>query len=486
MSGSFAKSNAAGKRLFFMLKETQLEQNYAAQEQFLAANPTSLELHEEALKVLPDGVTHSGRRWDPTGVYIDHAAGAYKFDVDGHRYIDYWMGHGSLLFGHAHPAIAQAAIDQISKGTHYGGNHAGEIRWAELICKLVPSAQKVRFFSSGTEATMMALRLARAATGREKMIKFGLRFHGWHDYNAVNETGVAPSGVPQAVADNVIVLPTEIGAVEKQLEGQHDVAAIILEADGASWGTLPNPAGFLAELRKLSSEKQVILIFDEIVSGFRYGPGGVQALEGVTPDLTCLAKILAGGFPGGAVAGRADLIDLLSVGAGSRYIVHHGTFNANPLSAAAGIAALSLIAAPDAQEKIYRPIEQQANRLRAGFNSVFQEAGLNGKAFCYGRGSVFHVCFDPDNRDIEWPLDGDVYAPGFGKSLAGSQVQTRLKRGIPEPLKTQLRLELDNRGVQFMGGIGGFVSVAHTASDIDETVEAFAGAVAGLQKNGWL
>ena len=469
-----------------MLKETQLEQDYAAQEQFLAANPTSLGLHEEALKVLPDGVTHSGRRGEPTGVYIDHATGAYKFDVDGHRYIDYWMGHGSLLFGHAHPVIAQAAIDQISKGTHYGGNHAGEIRWAELICKLIPSAQKVRFFSSGTEATMMAMRLARASTGKQKIIKFGLRFHGWHDYNAVSEPGVAPSGVPQAVADNVIVLPAEIEAVEQQLEGAHDVAAIILEADGASWGTLPNPPGFLARLREVATEKEVVLIFDEIVSGFRYGPGGVQALEGVTPDLTCLAKIVAGGFPGGAVAGRADLIDLLSIKAGNRYIVHHGTFNANPLSAATGIAALSMIAAPDAPEKIYGPIEEKATQLRTGFNKVFQEAGLNGQGFCYGRGSVFHVCFDPGNRQIAWPLDGDIYAPAFRENMADPEVQARLKRGIPEPLKTQLRLELDNHGVQLMSGMGGFVSVAHTTTDIEETIEAFAGADAGLQKSGWL
>lgn len=469
-----------------MLRETQREQDYAAQDQFLAANPTSLDLHEQALHYLPDGVTHSGRRGEPTGVYIDHAAGAYKYDVDGHRYIDYWMGHGSLLFGHAHPAIAQAAITQIGKGTHYGGNHVGEIRWAELICKLIPSAQKVRFFSSGTEATMMALRLARAATGKQRIIKFGLRFHGWHDYNAVNETGVAPVGVPQSVADNVIVLPAQIETVEQTLEGSHDVAAIILEADGAGWGTLPNPAGFLAGLRQLATEKQVILIFDEIVSGFRYGPGGIQALEGVVPDLTCLAKILAGGFPGGAIAGRADLLDFFSIGAGSRYIVHHGTFNANPLSAATGIAALSMIAAPDATEKIYGPIEQKAGRLRAGFNTVLREAELSGRAFCYGRGSVFHVCFDPDNREIEWPENGNIYGPDFQGRLADPQVQARLKQAIPEPLKTQLRLELDNRGVQFMGGMGGFVSVAHTAEDIDDTVETFAGAVAGLQRSGWL
>lgn len=470
-----------------MLKETQIAQDRATLEQFLAANPTSLQLHEEALKVLPDGVTHSGRRWDPTGVYIDRAVGAYKYDVDGHRYIDYWMGHGSLLFGHVHPGIAQAAIDQISRGTHYGANHAGEIRWAELICQLIPSAQKVRFFSSGTEATMMALRLARAATGKEKIIKFGLRFHGWHDINAINESGVAPTGVPQSVAANVLVLPPEIEAVERALEGNHDVAAVILEADGASWGTVPNPTGFLAALRQLTSEKKVILIFDEIVSGFRYGPGGMQQVEGVTPDLTCLAKILAGGFPGGAVTGRADLIELFSIKAGDRYIVHHGTFNGNPVSAAAGIAALSMIAAPDAPEKIYGLIEQRANQLRTGLNHVFNEAGLSGRAFSYGRGSVFHVCFDLESRDlVEWPLDGNIYRPEFHEILANPDVQTRLKKGIPEPLRTQLRLELDNRGIQFMGGTGGFVSTAHTESDIEESIKIFAGAVEGLQKNGWL
>lgn len=468
-----------------MLKETQIAQDKAALDQFLAANPTSLELHEEAVKVLPDGVTHSGRRWDPTGVYIDHASGAYKYDVDGHRYIDYWMGHGSLLFGHAHPGIAQAVIEQVGRGTHYGGNHAGEIRWAELICKLVPSAQKVRFFSSGTEATMMALRLARASTGRDKIIKFGLRFHGWHDYNAVNESGVAPSGVPQAVADNVLVLPTEIAAVEQALQGDHGVAAIILEADGASWGTVPNPAGFLAELRRLTQDKQVVLIFDEIVSGFRYGPGGIQGIEGVTPDLTCLAKIVAGGFPGGAIAGRADLIDFFSIGAGDRYIVHHGTFNANPVSAAAGIAALSMIAAPDASQRIYGRIEQNASRLKAGFNNAFREAGLSGRAFAYGRGSVFHVCFDP-NGQTEWPADGNIYAAEYREILGRPEVQAHLKKGIAEPLRTQLRLELDNRGVQLMGGIGGFVSAAHTESDIDETIRVFEEALAGLQKNGWI
>ncbi len=466
-----------------MLKET-IAQNEAL-EKFVAANPASLQLHQQAERFLLDGVTHNSRHYEPTGVYIDRAEGAYKYDVDGHRYIDYWMGHGSLLFGHAHPLITRAAIDQLARGTHFGANHEGEVRWAELICRLIPSAQKVRFFSSGTEATMMALRLARAFTGRSKIIKFGLRFHGWHDYNAVNQTGQAPEGVPQAVADNVIVLPTRLEAVEQALEGRHDVAAIILEADGASWGTLPNPPSFLAALRQLASQKEVVLIFDEIVSGFRYAPGGIQQLENVIPDLTCLAKIVAGGLPGGAIAGRDDLMAALSVKAGPRQIIHHGTFNGNPLSAAAGSAALSMIAAPDAETEIYEPIAALAAHLRAGLQAAMIEVGLGGKAVAYGRGSVFHVLLDPHNEaGLEWPVDGNVYASDYEAAFDQARVQAVVKRAIPEPLRTALRLELDNRGMQLMGGFGGFVSTAHTRQDVDDSIEAFAGALAGMRRAG--
>jgi glutamate-1-semialdehyde 2,1-aminomutase len=468
-----------------MLKESGIES--AALAEFLENNPNSLQWHEEAEKYMWDGVTHNGRRWDPTGVYIDRAEGAYKYDVDGHRYIDYWMGHGSLIFGHSHPVITQAAMTQLARGTHYGGNHAGEVRWAELICRLIPSAEKVRFFSSGTEATMMALRLARIATGRQKIIKFGLRFHGWHDYNAVDQTGQAPVGIPQAVAENVIVLPTELNAVDQALSAGHDVAGVIIEADGASWGAIPNPPGFLAELRRLTRERGVILIFDEIVSGFRYSPGGIQALEEVTPDLTCLAKIVAGGLPGGVIAGRADLLMPFSPKAGKNFLLHHGTFNANPLSSAAGIAALSMLADPDAPAKIYAPLARLGEKLRAGLNAALAEAGLQGRAVAYGRGSVFHLLFDLDGASgVEWPADGNIYTAEYQPVLAQPQVEARLKKAIPEPLRTQLRIELDNRGVQLMAGYGGFVSTAHTEADIEQTVSAFAAALAGLKREGKL
>ncbi len=459
-----------------MLKE---ELENATLERFLAENPNSLALHEEAEQYMWGGVTHNGRYWEPTGIYIDRAEGAYKYDVDGHRYIDYWMGHGSLLFGHGHPAIVAAATEQLARGTHFGGNHAGEVRWAELICRLIPSAEKVRFFSSGTEATMMALRLVRVATGRDKILKLTGRFHGWHEYGLVAQSSQAAPGVPQAVADTVIVAPADLAVIEKLLQNR-DIAGVITEADGASWGTVPNLPGFLKGLRELTQTYGSLLIFDEIVSGFRYGPGGIQALENIVPDLTCLAKILAGGLPGGAIGGRSDLLEPFYPKTDrAKFIVHHGTFNANPLSAAAGIAALNMIADPEAPEKVYKHIDSLALRLRAGFNAAINAAGLSGKAMSYGRGSIFHVLLGGE-QVTEWPADGDIYNPVFADELARPEVQSRLRAGVPIPVLTALRLELDQRGVQLMAGHGGFISAVHTTADIDQTISAFAEAVAAI------
>ena len=465
-----------------MLDTTQTDSSVLQEDlqAFFEANPRSVELHQEAEQVFWGGVTHAGRYWNPTGVYITHAKGPYKYDVDGHEYIDYWMGHGSLLFGHAEPGMVQAVSAQIARGTHFGGNHPGEIKWAELICQLIPSAQRVRFFSSGTEATMMAMRLARLHTGRNKIVKFAGHFHGWHDYSSVTQTGVAVPGIPAAVASTVVVLPVNLEAVEQTLKADPDIAAIILEADGAGWGASPLPAGFLAQLRQLTEAHGVILIFDEIVSGFRYSPGGIQALEGVTPDLTTLGKILAGGLPGGAIAGRADLLAPFDAAA-PQPIVHHGTYNANPLSSAAGIATLSRLVAPDAQTSIYDYINRLGQRLRTGLNEVITQAGLSGRGLVYGRGAVFQVLLG-EQACAGLPADGNLYAAEFAAQLSQSDMQQQLRAGMSKPVKTALRVALDTQGVQLMGGIGGFVSVAHTEADIDRTIAAFAVALDHLKQ----
>src|SRR5262249_20337297 len=226
---------------------------------------------------------------------------------------------------------------------HPGACHELESRWAELVIRLVPSAEMVRFTSSGTEASLLALRVARAATGRNKIVKFGGHFHGWHDQIAVGSD--PPFERPDTAGlagEPPIVLPVDERALGQALAGR-DVAAVMLEPSGAAWATVPMPDGFLAAARKLADDTGTLLIFDEVVSGFRWAPGGIQQTSGVLPDLTVLGKVLAGGMPGGAVCGRADLMQLLAgPAAGSRRVAHPGTHNAHPLAAAAGVATLAL------------------------------------------------------------------------------------------------------------------------------------------------
>ena len=254
------------------------------------------------------------------------------------------MGHGALLTGHAPPDLVAAVQKQMGAGTHYGASHRLEIEWAKQIIDLIPSGERVRLTSSGTEATMMAIRLCRAFTGRSKLIKFEDHFHGWHD--VVSGASVPDSAVPAAfgVARQTMetlysLPPGDIAAVRQTLKDDSDVAAVIVEPTGAHYGQTPLPSSFLHELRQATQEAGVLLIFDEVVTGFRISAGGAQERYGVMPDLTTLAKIVAGGLPGGAVTGRADIMSVLDFRAEERAtegrVYHPGTFNGNPLSASA-------------------------------------------------------------------------------------------------------------------------------------------------------
>src|SRR5262245_26226780 len=296
-------------------------------------NRKSAELHRRASKLLPGGATHDVRLAEPFPLAVARANGARKWDVDGHELTCYVMGHGSLLLGHSHPAVVAAVREQAGLSFHPGACHELESRWAELVIQLMPSAELVRFTSSGTEASLLALRLARAATGRDKIVKLGGHFHGWHDQVAVgsdppfDEPDTA--GLPGAAASALTVVPADEQVLADALAGR-DVAAIILEPSGAAWATVPLPDGFLAAARKLADETGTLLVFDEVVSGFRWAPGGVQETAGVLPDLTVLGKILAGGMPGGAVCGRVDLMGLLSgPAAGPRRVGRPGTQQAH-------------------------------------------------------------------------------------------------------------------------------------------------------------
>ena len=283
-------------------------------ERYRKALPGSWARWERARRVIPGGITHDGRHLTPFPLYIDRAAGPRKWDVDGREYIDYWMGHGALFLGHSHPALIDAVQRQVARGTHYGACHDLEVEWAEWITRLIPSAELVRFTMSGTEATHLALRLARAYTGRPKVVKFTGHFHGWHDgvSSGVNPPFDVPmsAGIPGAVLGEVLLAPpNDIAAVEQLLGSRSDIGAVILEPSGGQAGVFPIDPGFLKDLRQLTQDRGTVLIFDEVITGFRYAPGGAQEYYGVTPDMTTLAKIVAGGLPGAAVCGRRDILE---------------------------------------------------------------------------------------------------------------------------------------------------------------------------------
>lgn len=447
-------------------------------ERYHRLHPTSARLFHEAEGHFPSGVTHDTRHYGPFTIYVERAKGSRKWDVDGHEYVDYVMGHGALLLGHARPEVVSAVQEQMARGTHYGANHQLELRWGGLVKQLIPSAEKVRFTSSGTEATLLALRLARAFTGKTKIIKFEGHFHGWHDYVAVGAVASAgalsSAGIPAAVADTMIVLPpNDPRAVEDVLRKDPDVAGIILEPTGASMGIVPIYPPFLGDLRELSRRYGAVLIFDEVVTGFRTSPGGAQARYGVTPDLTTLAKILAGGLPGGAVAGRADILHMIEYGDGEwnerRRVPHPGTFNANPLSASAGVAGLTLVATGKENERA----EAMAGRLRAGLNRVVDALGVPGCA--NGVASMCHI-----RLGIECGM-----AAGVCDRTICRMAPADIRAGMTAARQDALKLGMLNHGVDLMGR-GAIVSSAHTEGDVDSTVGAFEATVQEMVAEGLL
>ncbi len=439
-------------------------------DRYAAEFPLLRRLHEQARGVFPNGVTHDSRSLDPFPIYVDRAAGGRKWTVEGKELIDYWSGHGALLLGHSHPAVVEAVRRQMAKATHPGACHESEVEWGRLVQRLVPSAEKVRFTSSGTEATLMALRLARIFTGRPKVLKFAGHFHGWHDFlipaadppyelgRGLETTPQPPPGVPPEVAAlTVVAPPNDAEAVDQALRSDPHIGCVILEPTGGHWGGVPIRGPFLHALREITVRHGRLLIFDEVITGFRVAPGGAQQHYGVRPDLTTLAKILAGGLPGGAVAGRADVLASLEFRPGKPKMKHPGTFNANPLSASAGIAALQLVATGEP----CRRATEIGRLLRSRLNALFAERGADWIA--YGEFSMFRLLPHyrgprPDGDDFI-PYDGDL------NKLDGPR-DARLTAAI--------RMDMLLHGVDFFG-LGGMTTAAHTEEDVERTVAAVAG-----------
>lgn len=433
---------------------------------------SSAALAAEARGMFPSAITHDSRHTRPYGIYVEKAKGSRKWDVDGNVYVDYFGGHGALLLGHRRPEVEESVAAALQTGTHFGASHPLEVKWAAAVQRLLPSAERVRFTSSGTEATQMAVRLARAHTGRNKIARFRTHFHGWHDHMAFGVSnhfdGTPSAGVTVNLSEQVVLLdPGDIDGVREALANDKDIAALILEPTGGSMGMMPLTQQFVHDLRDVTDENGVLLIFDEVVTGFRVSPGGAQEWLGIRPDLTTLAKILAGGLPGGAVVGRADILDRLDFQAaadkGFEKVHHPGTFNANPLSSAAGATALGIVAESDACAEA----NAFGDRLRAGLNELFARIGLAWAA--YGGHSNFHIFMNATGAKID---------PNGFEPLTFAYQDLKAK---PAEQLNKLRLGLLLNGVDIMGSGGGIISATHDDADLEHTIDAFEQAVQMLR-----
>ena len=370
------------------------------EELYRLLTPGSKALHERAVEVMPGGTTRTTTYFDPYPLYIERGAGCHVWDVDGTERLDLICNYTAMILGHANPAVVAAIGEQAARGTAFAAANAAEVALAEEICRRVPSVDLVRFTSSGTEATMFAMRLARAFTGRPMIARCEGGYHGTHDYAEVSTHPDADlagdPAQPRPVADSIgtpawaleqtVVLPFNDGpSCEGILRANAEtVAAVIVEPIIGAGGVIPGEPDFLGTLRRVTSELGMLLIFDEIIS-LRVAPGGAQELFGITPDLTTMGKIIGGGLPVAAFGGRADVMSLLDPRQ-SPNLAQGGTYNGNPLGMVAGLAALEQLT-----PEVYRDLDAKGDRLRSGLREVFDAHDV--AAQVNGIGSLFAIHF---------------------------------------------------------------------------------------------
>lgn len=414
-------------------------------EDYVSKTTKSKALYEQAKNVLPAGVSYSIRYFEPYPFYTAKAKGSKLYDIDGNAYVDFWLGHTALILGHSPPAVVEAVKRQLENGTHYGTSHELEITLAKQIKKMVPKAEMTRFTNSGTEANMYTTRLARAYTGRSKIAKFE---GGWHGgYDALHVGVKYPFDVPEsagltagATQDTFLLPFNDFEGVKKKLKNKA-VACIIIEPVLGAGGGIPAEKEFLKALREFCDERDILLVFDEVITGFRLAPGGAQQYYGVKADITVFGKILGGGFPVGAFSGPTEIMERLNTRVYERphYAFHGGTFTANPITMTAGLTTLKTLE----DGSLISRLSSLGDRIRKELKEIFETKAADVQAI--GAGSLFNVQFTKEKvKDVNAVFRAD-------------------KKKLMD-----YNLKLIANGVFFLPTHTGALSTAHSKEDIEK------------------
>jgi glutamate-1-semialdehyde 2,1-aminomutase len=428
---------------------------------------------ERAQKSLVEGVNSPSRGaavYSPGPVMLERGKGSHVWDVDGNEYVDFMMSFGALIHGHAHPKLVEVVRQTMAEGSHFAAATPAETEAAERFLRMVPSAEVVRFANTGSEATMLALRLARAYTGRTKFLKFEGHYHGWYDPYLLNGHGHAPDqlgprenptripdseGIPETTFDDVVLAPwNDVVALERVMQQHgHELAAVITEPIMANMGCIPPREGYLQRLRELTHEHGALFILDEVVTGFRYAAGGCQQYYGIQPDVSTFGKALGAGFPVGAVAGSRAILDRMRWG--NNMVLHYGTFNGHRLTMKVVAANLDLLSDKNAYENLHAT----GNAAIDGLRKVFKRRGV--KAIVQGFGPMFQI-YVTEREAIH---DYRDYCTYVDTARYSRFVHLLMDRGIY---------------MTPSNGLHWIISTAHTQKEVDALIEAADRACAGL------
>jgi len=444
-------------------------------EEYIATHPTSEKLYRRISAVMPSGIGHDSRRTKPFPIFVNRAAGSKKWDVDGNEYIDLWNGHGGLLLGHCHPEVVAAVADQIQRGFHFSALNELELELAEMVTRLMPCAESVRWMQSGTEANMLAIRVARAYTRKNKVIKFRGHFHGYWNEGLL---AVAPPydkpmsiGVPKENMSNVLLVDhNNSDDVRRLIEETNNVACVIMDPIGHAFVHHDRP-GFLEEVRQITKEKGVVLIYDEVVSGFRLAPGGAQEAFGVIPDLATISKTLGSGLPGSAVVGKKQIMDVIAFKDDAkrdrfRRVISQGTHSGNAVVCACGLATLKILSTGEPQAHM----NKMGTMLRKSMNEVIKKHDIPACVYgdySIGRIFVSHDCPYVGRCDVTnctYPDDAKIDA------------------GTPPMVRDKLYLAMLLNGVDYMKFGTYWLNAAITEQDVTKITDAIDGSLVRLKE----